>query len=110
MFSKLMIFCIPFILFSCASSHTLMRGTVAMKISKDKAHVCLGDNMVKKGDLVVFYENDCIGTGSENGGGTVCTLKKTGEGEVLKTLNSHYSVIKTTSKFSFDEGTLVQKK
>ena len=97
------------ILSSCA--HSFMRGTVAMKVDDRTAHVCLGDDSVKKGDKIRFYTNECIeGEGKDDGGGTrSCRLETIGEGIVSKTLNSHYSLVKTSKKFSFREGTLVQK-
>lgn len=97
---------------SCA--HNFMRGTVAMKTSKKKAHVCLGDNDVKVGDKVDFYTNRCrgfSGGGREDGGGdAVCEMEVLGSGVVTKLLNSHYSEIKTDGSFELSEGTLVQKK
>ena len=96
--------------------HTMMRGTVAMKASKDEAHICLGDNAVKGGDKIAFFKNNCRslpggGNGERGGGGreVECNLLKIGEGTVSKTLNSHYSLVKTDGSFNFDEGTLVEK-
>lgn len=109
----LILLALPMIITSCA--HTLMRGTVAMKINKNEAHVCLGDNAVKSGDTVAFFKNDCKsisagGSGEKGGGREIeCSLIKLGEGTVSKTLNNHYSLVKTDGTFSFDEGTLVEK-
>lgn len=102
-------------MFLTGCGHTMMRGTVAMKAGKDEAHVCLGDNAVKGGDKVAFFKNSCKsigGGGSERGGGgreIECNLLKIGEGTVSKTLNSHYSLVKTDGSFSFEEGTMVEK-
>lgn len=93
---------------SCA--HNFMRGTVAMKMDKKTAHVCLGNNDVKKGDKVMFYNNRCDRSdGREEGITGLCKMEKIGMGSVTKILNSHYSEIKTEGKFDFSEGTLVQK-
>jgi|TARA_B100000749_G_scaffold280077_2_gene274659 hypothetical protein len=102
-------------MFLTGCGHSMMRGTVAMKTGKDEAHICLGDNAVKGGDKVAFFENNCISTGSgdsERGGGgreIECNLLKIGEGTVSKTLNSHYSLVKTDGSFSFEEGTMVER-
>ena len=106
-------------MFLTGCGHSMMRGTVAMKMDKDEAHVCLGDNAVKSGDKVGFFKNNCKrvpgsgggGAGERGGGGSEveCNLLKLGEGTVSKTLNSHYSLVKTDGSFSFDEGTLVEK-
>ena len=90
--------------------HAMMRGTVAMKAGKDEAHVCLGDNAVKGGDKVAFFKNSCKSHGAGKGDrDTECELKKLGEGTVSRTLNSHYSLVKTDGTFNFEEGTLVEK-
>ncbi|MBD66213.1 MAG: hypothetical protein CME62_13465 [Halobacteriovoraceae bacterium] len=95
---------------SCAT-HKFMRGTVAMKVDENTAHVCLGDNDVAKGDKVIFFKNECVSVGGERGGGDgECKLKVLGEGKVKKVLNSHYSHVETNGNFSFKEGTMVQKK
>tara|TARA_B100001248_G_scaffold227481_1_gene185949 strand:- start:14915 stop:15250 length:336 start_codon:yes stop_codon:yes gene_type:complete len=92
----------------CSSS--MKRGTVAMKMSNDRAHVCLGDSSVKSGDRVAFYKNNCKRFGSSREGvDVICSLKKLGEGTVSKILNSHYSEVETDGSFKFKEGTLVQK-
>ncbi|MBK24586.1 MAG: hypothetical protein CME70_11380 [Halobacteriovorax sp.] len=111
MLEKLFILSIPFILASCASTnHKYMRGSVAMKLDKKTAHVCLGDNEVKNGDKILFYYNDCEQIDPEVGGlKGLCTLKELGTGEVTKVHNSHYSTVKTDGSFSFKEGTLVQR-
>ena len=90
--------------------HAMMRGTVAVKAGKNEAQVCLGDNVVKTGDKVAFFKNNCksiaCGAGDKE---SLCDLVKLGEGTVSRTLNSHYSMVKTDGTFSFNEGTLVEK-
>ena len=95
---------------SCA--HKMMRGTVAMKTDNKTAHVCLGENDVKVGDSVEFYQNHCIGGGGgpDVGGEYDCELRVLGFGTVKKILNNHYSEVETNGSFKFREGTLVQKK
>ena len=89
--------------------HKMMRGTVAMKLNKKNAHVCLGDGSVKTGDKVAFITNKCTGAGGRHGDKRSCELVTLGEGTVSKVLNSHYSEIATDGSFSFDEGTIVEK-
>ncbi len=98
-------------LIGCA--HSSMRGTVAMKVSDNEAHVCLGDNEVKAGDKVALFRNDCKETGGGGGDGGsgigICEKVKIGEGKVIRTLNSHYSLIETAPGVKFSEGTVVEK-
>lgn len=91
--------------------HSTMRGTVAMKVSDDEAHVCMGDNEVKAGDKVALFKNVCKGTssGRQAADNRTCEKKKIGDGEVTRTLNEHYSVVKVTPGVAFDEGTVVEK-
>ena len=99
------------LLTSCA--HNFMRGTVAMKMDKKTAHVCLGKNDVKIGDKLEFYTNKCIGVqGNARESGEdvrVCEMEVIGTGKVTKLLNNHYSEVKTDGSFKLTEGTLVQK-
>lgn len=96
-----------FTLLGCA--HGTMRGTVAMKVSDQEAHVCLGDNAVKAGDKVALFRNDCVGRGQREGSAGSCRLVKIGEGQVERTLNEHYSVVRVGPGVTFGEGTLVEK-
>lgn len=94
---------------SCAS-HQMMRGNVAMKLSKDKAHICLGDNEVKLGDTINFYNSECVDyDNTKEGLDGLCKLVLLGSGTVNKTLNSHYSEVSTNGDFEFKEGTMVEK-
>jgi hypothetical protein len=92
-------------LVGCA--HGTMRGSVAMKASDEEAHVCLGNNEVQAGDKVSFFKNVCIRKGKYDGG--ECQREKLGEGEIIRTLNHHYSVAKVNPGVAFDEGTVVEK-
>ncbi|MBK24592.1 MAG: hypothetical protein CME70_11410 [Halobacteriovorax sp.] len=100
------------ILNGCA--HSFMRGTVAMKMDKKTAHVCLGNNDVKVGDKIDFFHNLCSGAnaGGKEEAGDVrsCEMKILGTGTVTKLLNAHYSEVKTDSNFKLTEGTMVQKR
>lgn len=95
-----------FSLAGCAT-HSLMRGSVAMKVSDTEAHVCLGDKEVKVGDKVNIYKSEC--TQSAGSKGTNCVKVKAGEGSVTQLLNEHYSVIKFDKGVEFKEGTIVEK-
>ncbi len=94
---------------SCASHH-MMRGNVAMKIDKKTAHICLGDNEVKAGDKINFYNSECADyDNSKKGLEGLCKLILLGTGEVKKILSSHYSEVKTDGSFNFNEGTMIEK-
>lgn len=95
-------------------AHSLMRGTVAMKVSDTDAHVCLGNNEVKVGDRVTLFRNDCPskGGGGRNGGGGgggLCKKIKVGEGQVTQLLNEHYSAVRFEPGVQFEEGTIVER-
>ena len=83
-------------------SHSLMRGTVAMKVNDKEAHICMGDGEVKVGDKVTLFRNDCRPKGG-------CKKVDAGEGSVTQVLNEHYSAIQVT-KGTFEEGTIVEKR
>jgi len=87
-----------------------MRGTVAMKVDNNTAHVCLGDNDVKIGDKIAFYKTKCTVRSGMEADGTECKMLKLGQGSVVKILNTHYSTVKVDNAFNFEEGTLVEKK
>lgn len=102
------------VLVSCAhQEHATMRGSVAMKMGADTAHVCMGNNEVKAGDRVVAFKNVCknnqtdINTRSHLK--TYCSKEKVGEGTVVATLNEHYSEVKFDQGVEFQEGTIVEK-
>lgn len=103
------------IIVGCA--HSLMRGTVAMKVDAQEAHVCLGDHEVKVGDRVVLYDNRCKRpearpyrpSPTHYWDSNYCKKIKLGEGVVTQTLDEHYSVIKIDPGVEFKEGTVVEK-
>ncbi len=94
-------------------AHTLMRGSVAMKISNEEAHVCMGHNEVQAGDKVVLFKNVCAApqsVGKSDGGSfSGCQKIKLGGGTVERTLNEHYSVVKVDPGVKFSEGAVVEK-
>lgn len=102
---KRLLFLFPIFIVGCA--HQLMRGTVAMRISDEEAHICLGEGEVKPGDKVAIWKNNCNRT--TTGKASFCRLERVGEGEVTKILNEHYSVMRVPAGTTFDEGTFVQK-
>lgn len=110
--SSFVIVLVSFLAVAC-SSHSTMRGSVAMKVSEREAHVCLGKGEVKEGDEVTAYYNDCqdIVAGGRDGGsyGVPCVKKKLGYGKVVKTLNEHYSVVEFEEGLRIQEGTFVEK-
>ncbi|MGK5087356.1 hypothetical protein WDW86_07340 [Bdellovibrionota bacterium FG-2] len=98
------------VLFLIGCAHSTMRGTVAMKVSDREAHVCLGDNEVKAGDKVALFSSECkAGTGKQNADQAGCKKVKLGEGQVVRVLNEHYSLIEVNPGVLFNEGTIVEK-
>jgi len=97
---------------SCAS-HSLMRGSVAMKVSDREAHVCMNDDEAKVGDRVMAFFNDCQKRNTVDGKsgayGTPCVKTELGKGTVTKILNEHYSVIQFDEGVKFSEGNFVEK-
>lgn len=102
------------VLSSC-STHSMMRGSVAMKTGPHEAHVCLGNNEVKVGDKVRTYANACksslgvAGKTERNGPKVACVKEFTGTGVVTDLINEHYSVVKFEDSVNFNEGTIVEK-
>jgi hypothetical protein len=94
------------LLVGCA--HSTMRGTVAMKVTDEELHVCMGEKEVKAGDHVAFFFNQCRPGGKETRN-DICTKIKLGEGEVVRTLNEHYSVVRPNPGVKVQEGTVVEK-
>lgn len=101
----------------CAT-HSLMRGSVVMKESDTRAHVCLGQNEVKVGDRLQLYKNVCTKSVSEipkkNSESRKiekqsCKRVDGGYGEVMEVLNDHYSVVSFPEGTSFAEGDTIEK-
>jgi hypothetical protein len=91
-------------------AHSTMRGSVAMKVSNEEAHVCMGDKDVKAGDKVVLFKNVCVSPRAAQAATDAgCRKEKLGEGEVTRLLNEHYSVVKVNPGVTFEEGTIVEK-
>ena len=95
-------------LLASGCAHSLMRGSVAMKISDNEAHECLGNNEVKVGDRVTAFNNVCT-AGSGKDGNRTCDKVKVGSGKVTRLLNEHYSVVSFDDSVKFQEGTVVEK-
>lgn len=104
---RIVAFIISIALFGCA--HGTMRGSVAMKITDEEAHVCMGNGEVKVGDRIALYKNICTGGKGRTGDAGGCTKKFLGNGLVERTLNEHYSVVKVDSGVQFEEGAIVEK-
>lgn len=98
------------LLSACAhTSHT--RGSVVILHSDSEADVCLGDDEVKTGDSLAFYDSVCEPLRTEGKGQKVMSCKKvqTGTGKVLRTLNEHYSTVSLQPGTKVKEGTIVEK-
>lgn len=99
------------LILSACASHSVMRGSVAMKVSDREAHVCMGKNEVKEGDKVIAFYNDCQKDTPDTRGayGIACVKTKLGAGIVKKVLNDHYSVVEFEPGVKFTEGSFVEK-
>ena len=95
------------LLVGCA--HSAMRGSVAMKATDEEVHVCMGDTEVKAGDHVAFFFNERKGAGGKEVRDRVCTKVKLGEGEVIRPLNQHYSLVRPNPGVKVEEGNVVEK-
>ena len=95
------------LLFGCA--HGTMRGSVAMKATDDEVHVCMGEDEVKAGDKVAFFFNRCTGAGNRETLDRSCEKVRIGEGEVVRPLNEHYSVVRPNPGVKVQEGAIVEK-
>lgn len=99
------------LLVGCVAPHT--RGVVAMKLTENEAHVCVGKEEVNVGDKLNVYRNDCtpkskpIPKGS--GTATQCEKKLVGQAEVTEVLNSHYSAVHYDGGQPIQEGDMVEK-
>jgi hypothetical protein len=91
--------------FGCASRHTAMRGSVAMKVTETEAHVCLGKGEVSVDDRVQLFRDVCDRSGKR----PVCHRQAVGEGVVTQLLNDHYSVVTFPTGTPFEEGYTVER-
>lgn len=93
-----------------ACGHATMRGSVVMKVSDTDANVCLGKGEVHQGSSVKLYRNICSSSPAELAAGPagICKREPTGEGEVTRVINDHYSVVRFPSGTSFHEGDTVE--
>lgn len=92
---------------SCATTnHTFMKGSVAMKVDDKKGIACLESHLVKVGDKLDLYNNDCSSSKGKEGAAT-CKLVKAGEAKITRLVNDHYSEFETTSPVQFSEGSIL---
>lgn len=91
---------------SCASRHTFMRGTVAMKVNDSTGIACLESNQVKVGDTLTLLNNDCAGLQGKEGSAS-CKLVPGGKVEVTRIVNDHYSEFKALDGAEFSEGSML---
>lgn len=88
-------------------AHSVMRGSIAMKVSDTEAHVCMNNDEVKVGDKVELYSNVC--TPSKIKGQFPCKKVSKGYGAVEEILNEHYSLVKFEQGIKFGEGDFVER-
>ena len=98
------------LLVSCASGGGVKRGSVAMKVSDNIAHVGMGGSEVKVGDHLVLYRNECTGGGSgKDRADRACKKVETGHGEVSQILSNDYSAVTFPTGTKFSEGDTLEK-
>lgn len=93
---------------SCASKHSMMRGSVAMKIDESKGIACLESDEVKVGDVLNLYNNECEGAKGKDGAAS-CKMVPAGKVEVTRLVNDHYSEFVTKDTVRFEEGSIIGK-
>jgi len=86
-------------------AHSVMRGSVAMKVSDTEAHVCMNKDEVKIGDHVELYANVCSREGKEQ---SICNKVSRGHGTVTEIINEHYSLVKFEQGAKFEEGNFIE--
>jgi len=103
---------IIFVIVITGCTATVARSVVAMKISANEAHVCLGKGEANKGDSVLLYFNDCkLRHGTYRTTQPVSrTCKKVykGTGTITEILNDHYSVVRFENGVDFAEGDVIE--
>lgn len=88
-------------------AHSMMRGTVAMKVDETRGHVCLGEGEVNVGDPLIVYKSDC--NYGFSGSDRYCVKSRVGSARVTRVLNSHYAEIEAEEAVSLEEGLIVEK-
>ncbi len=94
---------------SACSTHGLMRGSVATKITDTEAQVCMNKDEVKVGDHLVLYKSVCEQKDRGQRVSMTCKKVEAGHGEITQILNDHYSAIKFPEGTKFSEGDVVEK-
>lgn len=94
-------------LFSCASKHDRMAGSVAMKLDDQRGVACLASGSAKVGDSLQLYTNDCSRPLGKEGSPS-CKMMKGGQAKVTKLLNDHYAEFQVTDNTAFSEGSMIE--
>lgn len=108
---KLVKFCLSLVMMSLiiGCTHMHSRGTVVLSHSNNEVDICIGNTEVKVGDKLNFYQTSCVSTGTGRNYKRNCTKLKIGEGEVISTLDEHFSTARLSSEFKVTESTIVEK-
>jgi hypothetical protein len=100
-------------LLAAGCGHTAIRGSVVMKVGDTRAHVCLGYKEVAVGDQVELVRNDCpVDAGPnfiEDPLRDYCRRVVAGEGQIIKVLNEHFSVVEFAKGVQFKAGDTIEK-
>ena len=92
---------------SCASKHTMMKGSVAMKLEESKGVACLFGEEPSVGAKLTLFNNDCTGTKGKEGG-VSCRMVKSGSATITRMINDHYAEFETDGGVSFVEGSIIE--
>ena len=106
--SKQIIIGLVAVIFIISCAHGTKRGSVAMKVSDKEAHVSLGKDDVKMGDILTLFKNEC-NTHSGGDSTLICNKVRLGSAEVSQPINEEYSIIQVEPGVQFNEGTIVEK-
>lgn len=92
---------------SCAS-HSLMKGTVALKIDEKNGVACMDTSSLKPGSKLTVANNNCSRVPFSKNESSYCQLVTVGEIEITKILNDHYTEFQTVGEFKFEEGSILK--
>lgn len=92
---------------ACAA-HTVMAGTVVMRIDETQAHVCLQAGSVAVGDHVALVRHVCENPAEGRTAAQRCAPTVVGDGTVESLLNEHYAVVRFPAALAVREGDTVQ--
>ncbi len=98
--------------FACAHSDTRTEGVVVDKLGPNEAKVHMRHVQLSAGDKVVLSKDMCVlkpVTGDSPTEVPLCDKVKIGEGQIVRILNKHESVVRVASGVALEVGTVIEK-